>query len=88
MVRELKYEDAVDGKNYPQTPMQIYVGAWAAGDPRNKKGVIEWAQDVTDFDKGPWTMYVKSVHIQDYSTGAQYVYSDKTGSYQSINIVP
>jgi beta-glucanase (GH16 family) len=35
MVRELKPEEALGGKNYPQTPMNIRIGAWAGGDVNN-----------------------------------------------------
>jgi hypothetical protein len=32
-------------------------------------------------------MYVKSVLVEDASTGKEYVYGDKSGSYKSIEIV-
>lgn len=35
MLRELKYADALGGKNYPQTPMNIRLGIWAGGDSKN-----------------------------------------------------
>ena len=72
---------------YPQSPMQIKLGAWAGGDSSNAPGVISWAGGSTDYSKGPFTMSVKSVKAQDYSTGTQYVYSDSTGSWQSIHAV-
>ncbi|KAF2665559.1 cell wall glucanase [Microthyrium microscopicum] len=83
-LRTLNYGDALGGQQYPQTPMKIYLGAWAAGDPAEPKGVQEWAEATTDYTKGPWTMNVKNVYIQDGSTGAEYSYGDMTGSYQSI----
>lgn len=76
--------DQVKGDFYPQTPMQIKVGSWSGGDPKNAKGVIEWAQGPTDYSKGPFDMIVKSIKIQDYSTGKYYYYSDRTGSSASI----
>jgi beta-glucanase (GH16 family) len=87
IVRTLKYADANGGKNYPQTPMKVSLGSWAAGDSKNEKGVIEWAQAETDYSKGPFFMNVKSANIQDASTGAQYVYSDRSGNWDSIKIV-
>lgn len=72
---------------YPQSPMQIKLGSWAGGDSSNAAGVIAWAGGPTDYTKGPFTMYVKSVKAQDYSTGSQYVYSDSTGTWQSIHAV-
>jgi beta-glucanase (GH16 family) len=35
MVRELKPDEALGGKNYPQTPMNIRLGPWAGGDVKN-----------------------------------------------------
>ena len=69
---------------YPQTPMQIKIGAWAGGDSSNSPGTIEWAGGPIDYSAGPYTMKVKSLKVQDYSTGTQYSYGDKTGNWQSI----
>lgn len=76
--------DQVKGDFYPQTPMQIKIGSWSGGDPGNSPGVIKWAQGPTDYTKGPFDMVVKSVKIQDYSTGTYYYYSDHSGSAASI----
>jgi beta-glucanase (GH16 family) len=86
ILRELRYEQALGGQNYPQTPMKAYLGAWAPGDSKNPIGVQQWAQATTDYKQGPWSMSVKSVNIQDASTGALYEYSDNTGSWQSIKV--
>ena len=83
VVRTL-YPSQVKGDFYPQTPMQIKIGPWAGGDPKNQPGVVKWAQGPTDFEKGPFDMVVKSITIQDYSTGSYYYYSDKSGSASSI----
>lgn len=32
--------DQVSGDHYPQTPMQLKIGSWAAGDPSNDPGVV------------------------------------------------
>ncbi|KAJ4303401.1 transglycosylase [Kalmusia sp. IMI 367209] len=69
---------------YPQTPMAIKIGAWAGGDPSNSEGTIEWAGGLTDYTKGPYSMKVKSLKVQDYSTGTQYVYGDTSGTWGSI----
>jgi beta-glucanase (GH16 family) len=81
-VRTLDPADAND--QYPQTPMQIKVGAWSGGDSANAPGTIEWAQGPTDYSAGPYTMQVASLKVQDYSTGTQYVYGDQSGTWQSI----
>lgn len=75
---------------YPQTPMQIKIGAWAGGDPANEPGVIEWADGPTDFTQGPFTMVVDSITITDFTTGAgRYCYTDQSkvdGSFESIKV--
>ncbi|EPS44072.1 hypothetical protein H072_1952 [Dactylellina haptotyla CBS 200.50] len=72
------------GQYYPQTPMQVKLGLWSGGDPGNPAGTIQWAGGYTDYSKGPFSMFVRSVSIQDYSTGSSYSYSDNSGSYTSI----
>ncbi|KAL4994885.1 concanavalin A-like lectin/glucanase domain-containing protein [Aspergillus recurvatus] len=67
LVRTLNYADAVDGTNYPQTPMRVRIGIWAGGDPDNSEGTIEWAGGETDYTAGPFTMYVESVSIINYN---------------------
>ncbi|CAK7220237.1 transglycosylase [Sporothrix curviconia] len=84
VVRTLAYADALNGKNYPQTPMQIKVGSWAGGDSSNAEGTIEWAGGETDYSDGPFTMYVQSIEIENYNPGASYTYGDMTGDYSSI----
>ena len=72
---------------YPQTPMQIKIGAWAAGDPSNAKGVIEWADGPIDYSQAPFEMVIKSITLTDYTKGAtEYCYGDKSGSWDSIKI--
>ncbi|KAJ6010711.1 hypothetical protein N7451_002123 [Penicillium sp. IBT 35674x] len=73
-----------DTNQYPQTPMMIKVGVWAGGDSSNPSGTIQWAGGETDYSKGPFTMYMKSMTVTDYSTGNSYSYSDKTGTWESI----
>ncbi|RMJ26680.1 Cell wall [Aspergillus sp. HF37] len=69
---------------YPQSPMMVKVGIWSGGDPGNAPGTIQWAGGETDYSAGPYTMYLKSLDVTDYSTGSSYSYSDKSGSWQSI----
>ena len=82
-VRAMSQAQAEPGQ-YPQTPMYIKLGTWAGGDPSNPEGTIQWAGGETDYSQGPFTMYVKSVHVTDYSTGSQYAYSGTSGTWQSI----
>ncbi|KAJ9315088.1 CAZyme family GH16 [Paecilomyces variotii] len=69
---------------YPESPMMVKVGVWAGGDPSNAAGTIAWAGGTTDYGAGPYTMYMKSLSVTDYSTGTSYTYGDKSGSWESI----
>ncbi|KAL4880950.1 concanavalin A-like lectin/glucanase domain-containing protein [Aspergillus karnatakaensis] len=86
VVRTLPYAEAQGGSRFPQTPMRLRLGIWAGGDPDNAPGTIEWAGGETDFNAAPFTMYVKSVHIENTYPGSQYTYSDNSGSWESIQI--
>ncbi|KAF9889253.1 hypothetical protein FE257_007566 [Aspergillus nanangensis] len=77
--------DTAASNQYPQTPMMVKVGVWAGGDPNNAQGTIDWAGGLTDYDDGPYTMYMKSLKVTDYSTGSSYSYGDQTGSWESIS---
>ncbi|KAI9843734.1 MAG: hypothetical protein M1838_002497 [Thelocarpon superellum] len=72
------------GAEYPQTPMQVKVGAWSGGDSHNPPGTIQWAGGPTNYAAGPFTMIVKSITVADFSTGTSYSYGDTTGTLQSI----
>nr|POE48147.1 putative extracellular glycosidase [Quercus suber] len=81
-VRVLSSSDA--SGQYPQTPMQLKLGAWSGGDPSNSPGTIQWAQGPTQYSQGPFTMVVKSLSVVDYSTGTAYTYGDQSGAWTSI----
>ncbi len=86
-VRRILPKDADGGNKYPQTPMILSIGIWAGGDPNLPKGTREWAGGDTDYSKGPYTMFVKSVSVHDYTSGKEYSYGDRSGSWQSIKVV-
>ena len=88
IVRTLAYDDANGGASYPQTPMNVRIGIWAGGDKDNSNYTVQWAGGEIDYTKGPYTMYVQSVRVNDYSTGSEYKYGDTTGTSQSIQTVP
>lgn len=73
-----------DTNQYPQTPMQIKLGAWSGGDSSNPAGTISWARGPTDYSKGPFSMTVQSMTVEDYSTGTAYTYGDMSGDWTSI----
>ncbi|KAH8170923.1 glycosyl hydrolases family 16 domain-containing protein [Sarocladium implicatum] len=95
VVRTLKASDAKGGKAFPQTPMEVKLGTWVAGRKDAPDGTVEWAGGYTDFTKAPFNAYYKSVKIVDYAGGdspasgsvRQYVYGDKTGDWESIEVV-
>jgi YD repeat-containing protein len=82
VVRVLNAGDA--NGQYPQTPMQLRIGSWAGGDAGNSEGTIAWAGGATDYSAGPFTMYVSSISVVDYSTGTSYSYGDQSGNWESI----
>ncbi|KAK6354837.1 hypothetical protein TWF696_003969 [Orbilia brochopaga] len=91
VVRTLTPAQSADlyGSNnfYPQTPMQIKIGAWAAGDPSNAKGTVEWADGPIDYSQAPFDMVIQSLTLTDYTAGAtEYCYGDKSGSWASIKV--
>ncbi|KAF4551009.1 putative glycosyl hydrolases family 16 protein 4 [Elsinoe fawcettii] len=79
--------DANGGNNYPQTPMKVKLGNWAGGAPDSPAGTAEWAGGRTDYSQGPFTMYVESVKITNMYPAKEYVWTDKSGSWQSIKVV-
>lgn len=86
-VRTLLPKDANNSLYYPQTPMRLSLGIWAGGDPSLPEGTRQWAGGDTDYSKGPYTMFVRSAQVHDFSSGKEYVYSDNSGSWQSIQAV-
>ncbi len=85
---------AAVGDAFPQSPMQVKLGAWVAGYEGNRPGTLEWVGGVADFSNGPSTAIYKSIKVVDYAGGSsatskdvkEYVYGDKTGSAKSIKI--
>ncbi|KAJ5581441.1 hypothetical protein N7535_000061 [Penicillium sp. DV-2018c] len=83
-VRTLNYADAQGGSRFPQTPMNIRIGIWAGGAPTNAPGTIEWAGGPTDYSKGPYSMYIKSIDVKNYNPAESYLWTDRSGSSGSI----
>ncbi|KAI1150346.1 concanavalin A-like lectin/glucanase domain-containing protein [Nemania diffusa] len=87
LLRTLLATDANNTHNFPQTPMTLRLGSWVGGDTKSQAiGTIEWAGGATDYSQGPFTMYVQSARVEDYSSGKEYTYTDKSGSWESIKI--
>lgn len=81
VVRTLsKSSVAKDGKHdFPNSPSRVFIGLWSAGDSPDK-GTSEWAGGKTSLDGAPFSYDVKYIKVQDYSTGKEYSYADKTGN--------
>lgn len=84
--RTLNYADANGGKNFPQTPCNVRLGNWPGGDSENE-GTVQWAGGKVDYTKGPFDMTVASIKVINYSPGTEYHWKDKTGSFESIEVV-
>ena len=93
VVRTLKNEGLSGCSGYPQSPMQVKLGSWVAGKPSAAPGTIQWAGGLADFSKGPFTAAYKSIKVTDFMGGqgakaaTEYVYTDRSGTWQSIKVV-
>ncbi|KAF4994609.1 hypothetical protein FGRMN_5678 [Fusarium graminum] len=96
VVRTLNAADATrPGYEMPQTPMQVKLGTWVAGGKNSNEGTREWAGGYTDFKQAPFDAYYRSVTIVDYAgkdapglakNAKEYVWTDKSGSWESIKV--
>jgi hypothetical protein len=84
--RTLKFADANGGKNFPQTPCNVRLGNWPAGDSKDA-GTVSWAGGKVDYAGAPFKMTVQSIKVINYSPGKEYNFSDKSGSFQSIKVI-
>ena len=85
-IRTLNYADANGGKNFPQTPCNVRLGNWPGGDSENE-GTRQWAGGEVDYDKAPFKMTVASIKVINYSPGTEYHWKDKSGSFESIEVI-
>ncbi len=76
------------GDYFPQTPMHASLSLWDGGDPTEAPGTKDWAGGETTFPISEnYTMYIKSVRINNAMPGGGYQYTDKSGSWQSIRVL-
>lgn len=93
VVRTLKNEGLSGCSGYPQSPMQVKLGSWIAGNPNAAPGTIQWAGGLADMSKGPFVAAYRSIKVTDFMGGqgakdaTEYVYTDRTGAWQSIKVV-
>ncbi|KKF93669.1 putative glycosidase crf1 [Ceratocystis platani] len=91
VIRTLTYADSDSTQGYPQTPMQIKLGTWVGGSSTASEGTVEWAGGKSDFsNNNSYKAYYQKIVIEDYmggnKTAGSYVYTDKTGAWQSIEV--
>lgn len=92
-VRTLLAKDAKGCSGYPQSPMQVKLGTWVGGKQGASQGTIDWAGGLANFADAPFNGYYRSVRVQDFMGGGdateatEYVYSDRSGTWQSIKVV-
>ncbi|KAF2743041.1 glycoside hydrolase family 16 protein [Sporormia fimetaria CBS 119925] len=90
MLREVTYAEANGGADYPQSPMNLRIGAWAAGDPdNNQPGVVEWAGGEVDWSDAPYVMTVQEVFAHDYTSAKEYSWEnmDASGTWDKVKII-
>ncbi|KAL6721651.1 transglycosylase [Lecanora helva] len=86
VVRTLTPAEA--GNEYPQTPMMVSLSLWDGGDPDGAKGTQDWAGGITPIPPPEnYTMYIKSVKVQNANPAHQYQYTDHSGSWKSIKVI-
>lgn len=90
-IRRATPAEADNGAKWPQTPAQLKLGTWVGGKSDNPQGTIDWAGGLADFAQAPFIAWYKQVTITDYCGGkdkaVEYVYSDASGSHDSIEVV-
>ncbi|KAJ5238149.1 Concanavalin A-like lectin/glucanases superfamily [Penicillium chrysogenum] len=89
LVRTVNYSEplTVYGKNYPQTPCQVKVSNWPVGIKGQSQGNLDWGGGLVDWSDVPFTMTVSKIRVQDFSSGKEYKYTGRTGTYDSIEVV-
>ena len=76
------------GDYFPQTPMHVSLSLWDGGDPTEAPGTQNWAGGQTTFPiTENYTMYIKSVRINNAMPGVGYQYTDMSGRWQSIRVL-
>ena len=76
------------GDYFPQTPMHVSLSLWDGGDPTEAPGTQNWAGGENTFPiTENYTMYIKSVKINNAMPGGGYQYTDMSGSWQSIKVL-
>ena len=76
------------GAYYPQTPMLVKIGLWPGGDELfNSPDVVKMAGGPVTYSEGPFSMRIRNMTVADYSRGSHYIYSDRSGTWQSIQAI-
>lgn len=57
---------------FPTSPVNINFSLWAGGDSELNHWTIQWAGGYTNYDEVPFTMTVRNLVVQDYSSKTSY----------------
>jgi len=91
LIRELKAAGLSGCAGYPQTPMQLKLGNWVAGQPGQPQGRIDWAGGLADYVGAPYIGSYRSIKVTDFMGGhasaTEYAYGDHSGTWQSIKVI-
>ncbi|KAL7951446.1 glycoside hydrolase family 16 protein [Trichoderma barbatum] len=99
IVRKTWHVGDIPAYKWPQTPMQVKLGIWAVSNSSDP-GTVAWAGGFpnwsdNDADKIPYSAYFKTLEVEDYTGGcketdkatkAEYLYDERTTSWQDIEI--
>ncbi|KAI5956223.1 hypothetical protein KGF54_000698 [Candida jiufengensis] len=72
-------------QGYPSSPMVLKLSLWS-GETTQDQGTIAWSRGLTDYNNGPFTMYVKNLKVTDYSVAKSYMYGwSSSGEWLNLN---
>ena len=85
VIRDAKQSEF--GDKWPQTPCQLKIGAWPAGDSP-MEGTSQWAGGKVNWGAGPFAASYKSIKLTDYGGGnagaTEYTYDGTSGDWNKI----
>ncbi|RKP28736.1 concanavalin A-like lectin/glucanase, partial [Metschnikowia bicuspidata] len=73
--------------SFAHSPMKIKIGLSTGGDPLKEPDYIEWAGGETHYSKLLYNLHIGGIKVAEYSTGTNYEYTDKSGSWESIKAI-
>lgn len=91
-IRKIWYVGEIPADKWPQTPMQVKLGAWSVSN-ESDRGTIAWAGGVPDWEAAPYKALFTKIDVQDYmgfcndTEGyVEYQYDERTVGWQNVRI--